>query len=190
MTTDARSLATPRFHHAVRFYENDRSLARLVADFLADGFAAGNPAIIVATPAHRAAILRELVTKSLDIVELQRADDLILLDAQDTLSTFLVDGKPAADRFEQAMCAVIARACDGRPDCTVRVYGEMVDLLWKDCQQESAIQLEMMWNQLANSKTFSLLCGYAMGHFYKDANFERICGEHTHVISDDESAVA
>jgi hypothetical protein len=190
MTTAAHSLSTPRFHHAVRFYESDRSLARIVGDFLAAGFAAGEPAILVATPAHRAGILRELASKSLDIVQLQRADDLILLDAQETLATFLVDGKPVADKFDEAMCAVIGRACDGRPDCTVRVYGEMVNLLWKDGQQEAAIRLEMMWNQLANTKTFSLLCGYAMGQFYKDANFQRVCEQHTHVISDDEPAVA
>jgi hypothetical protein len=37
-------------HHAVRFYENDKPLARIVAQFLSAGLAAGNPAIVIATP--------------------------------------------------------------------------------------------------------------------------------------------
>ncbi len=41
------------------------------------------------------------------------------------------------------------------------------------------------WNQLANAKAFSLMCGYAMGNFYKDANFDEIFSRHTHVISPD-----
>ncbi|MGH8605920.1 MAG: hypothetical protein ACREX9_00365 [Gammaproteobacteria bacterium] len=72
------------------------------------------------------------------------------------------------------MSEVIRKACRGRANCTVRIYGQMVDILWKDGQQEAAIRLEMLWNQLANAKAFSLMCGYAMGNFYKDANFDEI----------------
>jgi hypothetical protein len=179
-------------HHAVRFYENDKSLAQIVAQFLDDGLAAGNPAIVVATPTQRGAILKELVAKSLDVVQLQRSHDLLLLDAQETLGTFMADGKPQAEPFRKRMCEVIKTACGVRPNCTVRIYGQMVDVLWKNGQQEAAIRLETLWNQLANTQSFSLLCGYAMGQFYKDANFQEICRHHTHVVSadGDMSAVA
>jgi hypothetical protein len=177
-------------HHAVRFYENDNSLAQIVAQFLSDGLAAGSPGIIVAAPAQRGGILRELVTKSLDVVQLQRSHDLVLLDAEHTLSIFMTNGKPEAEAFKNSMCEVINRAIRGRPNCTVRIYGQMVDLLWKDGQHDAAIRLEMLWNQLANTQAFSLLCGYAMGHFYKDANFQDICRHHTHVVSADGDAAA
>src|SRR5687767_10068408 len=100
-------LLLPAQYHAVRFYDNDKSLAQIVAQFLSDGLAAGHPAIIVATPAHRAAILKELAAKSLDVVQLQRSDDLVLLDAQDTLSIFMTNGKPEAEAFKSSMCEVI-----------------------------------------------------------------------------------
>jgi hypothetical protein len=183
-------LLLPAQYHAVRFYDNDKSLAQIVAQFLSDGLAAGHPAIIVATPAHRAAILKELAAKSLDVVQLQRSDDLVLLDAQDTLSIFMTNGKPEAEAFKSSMCEVINRACRGRANCTVRIYGQMVDLLWKSGKQKAAISLEMLWNQLANTQAFSLLCGYAMGHFYKDANFHEICSHHTHVVSADGEVAA
>ncbi len=32
---------------------------------------------------------------------------------------------------------------------------------------------------------FSLLCGYAMGSFYKDAGMRDICAQHSHVIAAD-----
>lgn len=172
-------------YHAVRFYENDRALSRIVAEFLSDGFEADNPGIVVATPAQRGAIVRQLSAKSVHVVQLLRSNDLVLLDAKDTLSLFIENGKPDAVKFKETMCEVIARACRGRTDCTVRIYGQMVDVLWQAGKRDAAIRLEMLWNQLANTPAFSLMCGYAMGQFYKDANFADICGQHTHVVSAD-----
>jgi hypothetical protein len=187
---NADGSASPPLYHAVRFYENEKSLAQIVAEFLIDGLGEGKPGIVVATPTQRAAIVRELIARSVDVVGLQRSDDLVLLDAQDTLSTFMVDGKPDARAFKKSMIGVIKRACRERLNCTVRIYGQMVDVLWKNGQHEAAIRLEVLWNHLANSEAFSLLCGYAIGHFYKDANFDHICGQHTHVLSADGKAVA
>jgi hypothetical protein len=189
MKESAPSLSTPAYH-AVRFYENDKSLSQIVAQFLSDGLATGNPGIVIATPVQRAAIMRELVPRSSDVVQLQRSGDLVMLDADDTLSTFMTDGKPDAEGFRNRMCDVINRVCRGRENCTVRIYGQMVDILWKNGKQEAAIRLELLWNQLANTAAFSLMCGYAMGHFYKDARFDEICSHHTHVISADGEAVA
>ena len=190
METVANSSSAPAPYHAVRFYENDRSLARIVAEFLAEGFHAGSPGIVVGTPTQRAAIIRELTHRSLDVVDLQRSHDLLLLDAKDTLSGFMVDGKPDAHKFKDQMCEVIERICRGRPDCTVRIFGQMVDVLWQNGERDAAIRLELMWNQLAQTTAFSLLCGYAMGNFYKDANFADICAQHSHVVSADGTAKA
>jgi hypothetical protein len=170
-------------YHAVRFYENEKSLAQIVAEFLAEGLAAGHPGIVVAGPSQRASIVRELVARSLDVVQLQRSNDLVLLDAKDTLAAFMTDGRPDAEAFTNVMCETIKKTCRGRVDCTVRIYGQMVDILWQDGQQAAALRLEMLWNQLAQAQAFSLLCGYAMGHFYKDAHVDDVCSHHTHVIS-------
>jgi hypothetical protein len=79
---------------------------------------------------------------------------------------------------------LIERACRGRKDCVIRAYGEMVDVLWQAGQTAAAIRLEMLWNQLAQTHSFALLCGYSMGHFYKDASQVEIRRQHTHVVSD------
>jgi hypothetical protein len=185
-----KSSLLPQHQHAVRFYENDRSLAMIVADFLQGGFADGQPGIIVATPTQRGALLRELHSRSLDVVELQRSETLIMLDAGDTLATFMIDGKPDEVGFMGRMSEMIERACRGRSDCTVRIFGQMVDILWQQDEHDAAIRLEMLWNQLAQTKSYSLLCGYAMGQFYKDAKLDEVCAQHTRVDVDGSAAAA
>ena len=171
MSDNAAATARPRRdQHAVRFYESDRALAQIVGAFLAEGLTAGNPAIVVATPPQRAAIVRELSSRGLDVAHLQHCDAFLLLDADDTLAMFMADGNPDEEKFHEAMCAVIRRACGERTDCTVRLYGHMVDVLWHCGERDAAIRLEMLWNKLASTQEFSLLCGYAMGNFYKGAH--------------------
>jgi hypothetical protein len=172
-------------YHAVRFYESEKSLARMTAQFLVEGLADHHPAIVVATSSMRAALIIELTAQSFDVVELQRSGELMLLDATELLSAFMIDGKPHALKFNDTMCEVIEQACRGRSNCTVRIFGQMVDVLWRNGQQEAAIQLEMLWNQLARNHAFSLLCGYAMGNFYKDSSIDEVCSEHSHVVAAD-----
>ncbi len=184
----APSITAPDHYHAVRFYESEKSLAQITAKFLVEGLADHHPAIVVATPSMRAALIIELTAQSFDVVELQRSGELLLLDAKDLLSAFMIDGKPHAVKFTDTMCEIIDQACRGRSTCKLRIFGQMVDLLWREGQKEAAIQLEMLWNQLARIQAFSLLCGYAMGNFYKDSNVQDICGQHSHVVAADDHA--
>ena len=169
--------------HAVRFYEDDASLYRIAGGFLADGLELGMPAVAVTTQAHRDGIAKCLIDRSLDVDGLQRSGRLVLIDAHKALARFMVEGMPDRARFHAAFTRLIRRANRGRRERTVRAYGEMVDILWKDGLQVAAIRLEMLWNQLADTQNFSLLCGYSMGHFYKSGAFADICRQHTHVVS-------
>lgn len=171
-------------YHGVRFYESPDALARIVSEFLKEGFAAGSAGIIAAAPNVRAAIIRELTRQGVDVVDVQQSKMLLLLDARETMSRFMVDGMPSPHKFADAMCAVIRQVARGKAS-TIRIFGQMVDVLWQDGEQDAAIALERLWNQLAHTEAFSLLCGYTMGSFYKDAHFEDICREHSHLLSTD-----
>jgi len=171
-------------HHAVQFYENDSSLFATVAGFLSQGLVDGHPAILIATAEHTAAILDHLRGRMIDVAKARALGELTVLDAHQTLATFMVDGKPDPARFEVSVGRMIGTLLQGRPDRTlVRAYGEMVDVLWKDGREDAAIQLELLWNSLAGRYGFALLCGYAMGNFFKQTDrFEEVCRQHTHVI--------
>jgi MEDS: MEthanogen/methylotroph, DcmR Sensory domain len=175
--------------HGVRFYDSDKSLCRIVAQFIGEGLAVRQPALVIATAEHRRGILDELHARHFDIVRMHAAGDMVMLDARKLMSTFIVDGVPDPELFTANATRALARVNRGRKDVTVRAYGELVDLLWKDGFDAAAIQVEMMWNRLARSQAFSLLCGYSMGSFYKDACVASICEEHTHVVAPDGTAI-
>jgi len=172
-------------HHAVQFYGDDDSLFTTVAGFLSQGFVDGHPAIVIATDAHRTAILKYLRARLIDVDKAQKVGSLIMLDAQKTLDQFMVGDTPDPNRFEESVGKLIEGVLDGRQDgILIRAYGEMVDVLWKQGQSDAAIRLEMLWNKLAQRYGFALLCGYSMGNFYKETKgFEAICREHTHIVA-------
>jgi hypothetical protein len=172
--------------HAVRFYRDSPSLCRIVADFLSDGLVSGEPAIVIATQEHAEGLTKSLGELSLDAARLESTGELLLLDANQTLASFMVDGQPDGKLFTTALTRVIDKVCSKYPERTVRAYGEMVNVLWRDGRQDAAIRLETLWNELANSRSFSLLCGYSMGNFYKDAAHAEICRQHTHVVEADD----
>jgi KaiC/GvpD/RAD55 family RecA-like ATPase len=174
--------------HAVRFYENQSSLCRIVASFLREGFAHGQPALIIATAEHSRGIVAELSARDLFAEALIDSGDLILIDATQTLASFMLGGLPNPDKFAEVITAALERVRRGRRGVTVRAYGEMVDILWKQGLDVAAIQLEMLWNRLARNGEFSLLCGYAMGNFYKDASVREVCRQHTHLVHSDGTA--
>ena len=178
--------------HAVRFYEDDASLCRIVSKFVSEGFTANQPALIIATAAHIDGITKNLRNAAIDVDSLQAKGDLLFVDARDMLKAFMVNGQPDGELFKASASAAIQQTCGERKRCTIRAYGEMVDLLWKDGLSGAAIKLEMLWNHLANTRDFSLLCGYSMGSFYKDASIDEITRQHTHIVTaaGDAAAVA
>lgn len=71
----------------------------------------------------------------------------------------------------------------------VRIYGEMVAVLWDEGNVAAAIALEDLWNDLATRYPFSLFCAYPMRAFDTDASIEgyrTICGQHSTVLLQDQ----
>ncbi len=168
-------------HHAVQFYSDEARLCVSVTDFLADGLAAGQAVVIIATPAHREKFLQELTMRRFDLESLLELERVLLLDAENTLASFIVNGHPNAALFKNFIGKVIAGMSKRAGEPIVRMYGELVDVLWKRGESEAALKLETLWNELAKTHSFSLLCGYAMGGFYKNARLADVCSHHTHV---------
>ena len=176
-------------HHAVQFYGTDQSLFRTVAGFLAEGLVAGQPAIVIATATHRAAFIEHLTARLVDCERAVRNGDLVMLDAEATLDLFMVGDAPDGDLFERNIGRLIEQVFNGR-NLVLRAYGEMVDVLWKQGRPEAAIRLEILWNKLALKYNFALLCGYAMGSFYKQSKqLEDVIAQHTHVVAHDTNVV-
>lgn len=169
-------------HHAVQFYGSDAELLKTVATFLSEGLVAGQPAIVMATPERRLAIEKALESHLIDVAAAKRLGDLVMLDAEEMLSTFMVDQAPVGALFRKSVGDVIEQTLRGRERTAARAYGEMVDVLWKQGKADAAIRVEVLWNNIAETHLFSLLCGYSIGNFYKQADrYHEVCSLHTHV---------
>jgi len=175
-------------HHAVQFYRDDESLFTTVAGFLSEGLVVHQPAIVIATLAHRAAIEEHLCGRLIDCAKARRIGDLTMLDAEELLGQFMIGDTPDPELFEQNVGIVITQALAnaGGSGTVVRAYGEMVDVLWKEGRPEAALALEILWNKLIVRHGFALLCGYSMGCFYKQPrHLAAVRSHHTHVVGAD-----
>lgn len=184
-TADAALYAGDDPTHIAQFYDSELYLAAAVSDFLAAGLRSGQPVLAIATPDHREAFSIRLRSKGLDVDRASQSGQLTMLDAAETLSSFMSDSVPDADRFKRAIGEVLARSVCGTNHSVTRAYGEMVDVLLKEGNVEGAIRVEELWNELAATHSFSLLCAYGMGNFRREAHspgFEAICRQHLHVI--------
>jgi PAS domain S-box-containing protein len=165
--------------HLVQFYEDDAFLLDELTEFIGAGLRAGEAGIVIATPAHRGDLARRLQA----IDGSWHPDRYIALDAAETLSRFMVDGWPDERRFVSLMEGVLWRAAQNGTR-QVRAFGEMVALLWADGKHDAALCLEELWNDLARTHSFSLLCAYPMQGFGDEEHghsFLHICKAHSQV---------
>ncbi len=170
-------------HHLVQFYEDERYLFEVVARYVAEGLAKGEPTVLITSEPHREGFIAKLQTEGVDLVTARLSGRLVLLDARETLAKFMVRGMPDPDHFRMAVGGVISQVAAG--GSRVRAYGEMVDLLFRDGNPDAALRLEELWNALSGEHDFALLCGYGMQNFRsgEDARaFHEVCQKHTHVI--------
>ena len=169
--------------HFVGFYETEAFLVDSVRDYLAAGLITGDAGIVVATEAHRDSFDRALMAAGIELPEAHRRGRFIALDVSETLAMFMVDGMPDAARFKAAMGQLVSRAAESARQ--LRIYGEMVAVLWNEGNIAAAIALEDLWNDLAASYPFSLFCAYPMRAFDRDGSndgFRTICGQHSRVL--------
>ena len=166
--------------HIVQVYQDEGFLVEAVTRYVLAGLQEGEAAILIVTPAHRAAFETALSASGADA---SARGQLVFLDAEGTLATFMRDGMPEWTAFHSAVGGRIAALRLEYP--AVRAYGEMVDVLWQGGSRDAAVRLEEQWNELMQLQTFSLFCAYAMDNLDAGAYggpLECVCHVHTHLI--------
>lgn len=173
--------------HVVQFYTEDGFLLDSLSRFVGTALGAGDAAIVVCTKAHRTQLAQRLQARGLDPLAAARIGRYMALDAAETLPKFMRVGHPDADAFRELAGDLISRAhadAENRPSRVV-VFGEMVALLWAEGKADAALELEQLWNDLAQSHSFSLHCAYPLREFSRPEHGEhllKICHEHSGVI--------
>jgi PAS domain S-box-containing protein len=173
--------------HAVQFYKDDSFLLEQLVQFLGPPLSAGNSVLLIATEAHRDSLLAHLRSCGTDFAPALAGGRFLLLDADETLAEFMVNGQPDPARFEHALSDRMARLVSAAAGTNPQVFafGEMVASLWEDGNRQAALRLEQIWNGLAEKYKLQLLCAYPMRLFSQAQDREsllEICSEHSHVI--------
>jgi signal transduction histidine kinase/ActR/RegA family two-component response regulator len=169
--------------HFVQFYESDTFLLDSLTGFIGAGLSENDACIVVATKPHRDALDERLRACGIDVVAAKASGQFVSLDANETLSKFMADNTPNHEGFRAVVETLIASTAETRP--RVRVFGEMVALLWADGNSSAAIKLEELWNDLHKDRPFSLFCAYPMEGFGGDARgagLHEVCTTHSRVI--------
>lgn len=172
--------------HEAHFYSDNASFLDAFTQFIGTALKAGNAVIAVVTESHRNNLLPRLYAYGLDLGAVIEQGQFILLDAAETLSTFLVNDLPDRTRFLEAADQLIttaAMAAKGEHP-QVAICGECDPPLWTLGQGAAAIRLEQLWNEISAKYDVAILCGYPLGSFHGEQGshmFQRICAEHTAV---------
>jgi hypothetical protein len=169
--------------HLVQIYEDDAVFLDTLAEFVAGGIVQGEAVIVIATPKHREGLQKRLAAKAISVAAAQSSDQLVLLDAEQTMAQFLIDKWPDDALFHEVIGGIIERAKG--PGRKVRAFGEMVAVMWTQGYCGATIRLEHLWADFCRDQKFSLFCAYPKTGFTEDAadDIGRLCALHTQVLS-------
>jgi len=148
--------------HFVYPYTNESQFSEAVCLFVTCGLRKGGSALLVLTDFHREAVCRQLQDAGLDVAELESQGRLLCQTADDLLSTFMFDGIIDDLRFTATVGHLIEKARAASSNGEVRVFGEMVDLIWIP-NPKATQRLEELWNQVIKLHSVPLLCAYSLG---------------------------
>jgi PAS domain S-box-containing protein len=169
----------PPREHVAQVYSDDNTLMESLRMFTAQGLSRGEAVVLVVAPSHHDSLLHYLKTDGIDVDQAQRDGHLLLQDAASLMARFMVGDMPDRALFKSTVGDLVANAV--ATSRRVRVFGEMVDLLWQS-NLPAAVRLEHLWNELLEESNVSLFCAYAANHGH-DHFPTALRTPHSHIIS-------
>jgi hypothetical protein len=171
--------------HLLQLYEDDDIFLDTLEGYVYGGLRAGDAVIVIVTTRHAKDLNERLKLRGIDVDAERRTRNFILLNAEETLSSFVGDdGWPDDDRFYAVIKKILHRA-RGENGRRVRAFGEMVAVLWDRGQNAATVRLEHLWHKLCQEEEFSLFCAYPKAGFtdYAIKSLQDICAAHSRVIN-------
>ncbi len=176
--------AAPR-DHIVQLYQDQEFLNRAVCRFAAAAIANGEGVILVPTVAHWDAFRPRLEAEGVDVKAAQSRRQLSIVDADDLMPGFMREAMPDGPLFLGLADDVIARARGAGRYPRVRWWGEMVNILWERGEVAASMNLEDLFDQLADKQGIAIFCSFLMDNFNGDVHarmLPRLGENHLHLI--------
>lgn len=163
-------LSNPDPGHLVQFYNTDNTLVPSLVEFIKTGISNEDTCIVVASSTHIQILDYELQKNGIDILASKASGHYITLNAAATLDKIMVKNVVDKNKFMDVITPLFEKKADGS---RVRIFGEMVSLLWRAGNKQAVFQLENLWNELSKTYSFSLYCAYPELHFIMDRDVRR-----------------
>ena len=181
---DRRS-AMPEFgpcEHVVQFYEGDAVLVQTLTGFVSGALDRGDTAVVIATQRHQQMLEESLNGSGIDVAVAKAQERIMLLDAEATLRLLLRNGWPDDEQFGIVVKDLLSRG--KRRARNVRIFGEMVALLWARGARGATIRLEHLWENVCTAEGFPVLCAYPNGALAQNSSqsMREICAAHSRVL--------
>jgi len=168
--------------HVVQFYQSDEALIDTLEAFVGTGLQEGESVLVIATGAHLDRLEHRLRQAGIDLAKARAADRYLPLDADRMFDLFMASGRFDSTGFFEVVGNALERCKSaGR---SVRVYGELVALMWARRHYATALQLEEAWQEQTKRDGLSVLCSYPQADFSGDAArmIGDICAAHTDAV--------
>ncbi len=169
--------------HVLQIYETDAIFLDTLAGFVGEGIKAGESVVVIATNEHLADLEERFRSVGMHIDHLLNENLYIPLDAEKTLSLFMVDGWPDEALFNKTVSAIISKA--KKKGRKIRAFGEMVAILWAQGLNGATVQLEHLWNKFCEKESFCLFCAYPKSGMTNTLteSMEHICCSHSKIVN-------
>ena len=154
--------------HIVYPYTDESQFTEAVCLFVSTGLRKGESALLVMEESHCEPIRKHLQDDGLDVAELEASGQLSCKSAEALMKTFTFDGIIDEHAFKSKVGRLIDKARSASLNGHVRVFGEMVNLLWMP-NPKATQRLEELWNDVIELHSVPLLCAYALGGSRPDA---------------------
>ena len=114
----------------------------------------GNGVVCIATAKHRRQFEQHLKSHGIDVVGALMREQLVCLNALDTLTKVMVDGQPDVVRFAEVIGAPVDRVATLYP--RVAIFAELASLLRAD--DPGAVNLDALWESFVGSRPVFFRC--------------------------------
>jgi hypothetical protein len=172
--------------HIVQLYQDQDFLGRAVCRFAVAALANAESFVLLSTVPHWEAWRPRLEAEGVDVEAAQERGQLTVLDAEEMLSRFMRDGMPDPPTFLGLVTNLVGQAHAAGRYPRVRLWGEMVNVLWEQGNVAASMKVEELYEQYVGKKHgVATVCAFLMDNFDPDIHVDmlpKLGMYHSHLI--------
>jgi CheY-like chemotaxis protein len=167
--------------HGVKFFDGAASSHVAIAEFFTAQASRYDPLVLVSRRSTYLSVSALLASGRFGPP--QAAGRIYFSDVDEALAEIMTGDDVDPERGAKFLLGILSQVRAREPAGTIRLYGEMVDVLCERGNFRAALALEALCPNLFTSEPkLAVLCGYTRAHFVGDdiAHARAIRAEHTH----------